>query len=240
MSFFSDIVSTVSKVAEVVAPMALAAIFPPAAMMGPLGNLATSMLGQGLSDVLGQLGKAGDLPKFVAKEAQNLLGGVLSQLMKAVDPECMQHVADKAGGAVNDLVQNILNDFKDALQNYKNQHAGKGGCGGKGGAGGAGGTNGGATGGTIGFRELAAILAELEGKEAKNVQTAVQKASDALGVAKSGKPEDAQKDADIGAQQFQAMEQSKAEAQIFQALSSAISEVMKNFGGSLNTAARGG
>jgi tRNA C32,U32 (ribose-2'-O)-methylase TrmJ len=31
-----------------------------------------------------------------------------------------------------------------------------------------------------------------------------------------------------------------AEAQIFQALSSAISEVMKSFGGALNTAARGG
>ena len=31
-----------------------------------------------------------------------------------------------------------------------------------------------------------------------------------------------------------------AEAQIFQALSSAISEVMKNFGGALNTGARGG
>jgi len=41
-------------------------------------------------------------------------------------------------------------------------------------------------------------------------------------------------------QQFEAMEESKAEAQIFQALSSAISEVMKNFGGALNTAARGG
>ena len=34
--------------------------------------------------------------------------------------------------------------------------------------------------------------------------------------------------------------EAKAEAQIFQALSSAISEVMKNFGGALNTAARGG
>ena len=31
-----------------------------------------------------------------------------------------------------------------------------------------------------------------------------------------------------------------AGGQIFQALSSAISEVMKNFGGALNTAARGG
>ena len=34
--------------------------------------------------------------------------------------------------------------------------------------------------------------------------------------------------------------EAKAEAQIFQALSSAISEVMKNFGAALNTAARGG
>jgi hypothetical protein len=238
MSFFSDIVSTVSKVAEVVAPMALSAIFPPAAMLGPLSNLATSMLGQGLSDVLGQLGKAGDLPNFVAKEAQNMLGGIVSQLTKAVDPGCMQHVADKAGGAVGDLIQNILNDFKDALQNYKNEHAGKGGCGGKGGTGGTGGTGGASSGGTIGFRELAAILAELEGKEAKNVQNAVQKASDALGVAKSGKPEDAQKDADIGAQQFEAMEQSKAEAQIFSALSSAINEVMKKFGEALGSSAR--
>jgi bacteriocin-like protein len=32
----------------------------------------------------------------------------------------------------------------------------------------------------------------------------------------------------------------KAEAQIFQALSSAISEVIKNIGGALNTAARAG
>lgn len=235
MSFFSDIVSVATKAIETVAPMALSAIFPPAAMMGPLANLATSVLGQGLSDVLGQLGKAGDLPNFVAKEAQNLLGSVVSQLTKAVDPGCMQHVADKCGGAVKDLVQDILSDFKDALQNYKNDKGNGKGCG-KGGAGGAGGA--GSTGGTIGFRELAAILAELEGKEAKNVQTAVQKASDALGVAKSGAKGDEQKDADIGATQFQAMEASKAEAQIFQALSSAISEVMKNFGGSLNTAAR--
>jgi len=34
--------------------------------------------------------------------------------------------------------------------------------------------------------------------------------------------------------------EAKAEAQIFQALSSAVSEVMKNFGGALNTTARGG
>ena len=70
----------------------------------------------------------------------------------------------------------------------------------------------------------------------------MQKASDALGVANSSGTSDAdnQHNASIQANQFQAMEESKAEPQIFQTLSSAISEVMKNFGGALRTAARGG
>jgi len=228
MSFFSDIVSTVSKAVETVAPMALSAIFPPAAMMPGLSNLATSMLGGGLSDVIGQIGKQCGMPNFVQKEAQNLLGKVVSQLLKPVDPECLHHVADKAGGAIKDMVDQILGQFKDALQNYKGDECNKGH-----GKGGAGSTKG----GNIGFRELAAILADLEQKQAKNVQNAVQKAGDALGVAKTG---DETKDAETASNQFKAMEESKAEAQIFQALSSAVSEVMKNFGGSLNTAARGG
>ena len=37
-----------------------------------------------------------------------------------------------------------------------------------------------------------------------------------------------------------AVNEVKAEAQILQTLASAVSEVMKNFGGALNTAARGG
>lgn len=232
MSFIDSIIGAAKSVVDTVAPMALAAVFPPAAMLGPLSNLATSMLGGALGGAIGQLGQQCGMPNFVMKQAQSLLQGVVSQLLKPVDPQCMDHVADKAGGAVKDLVSNIINDFKDIFQNYLNDAHKKGegkGCGKGGSAGGAGGAGGG---GAIGFRELAAILAELEQKQAKNVQNAVQKASEALGVDKSDK----------GAEQkqFEAMEESKAEAQIFQALSSAISEVMKNFGGSLNTAARGG
>jgi len=229
MSFLDSIVGAAKSVVETVAPMALAAVFPPAAMLGPLSNLATSMLGGALGGALGQIGQQCGMPNFVLKQAQSLLQGVVSQLLKPVDPQCMDHVADKAGGAIKDLVSNIINDFKDIFQNYLNDAHKKGegkGCGKGGSAGGAGG------GGAIGFRELAAILAELEQKQAKNVQNAVQKASDALGVDSSQQGAEQQ--------QFQAMEESKAEAQIFQSLSSAISEVMKNFGGALNTAARGG
>jgi len=227
-----DLGKIVSSVVQTVAPMALSAIFPPAAMLGPLSNLATGLLGDALGSAIGQLGKQCGMPNFIMKEAQDLLGKVVSQLLKPVDPQCMDHVADKAGGAVKDLVSSIISDFKDAFQNYLNDASKKGegkGCGKGGSAGGAGGAGGG---GAIGFRELAAILAELEQKQAKNVQNAVQKASDALGVDSSQQGAEQQ--------QFQAMEESKAEAQIFQALSSAISEVMKNFGGALNTAARGG
>jgi NADH dehydrogenase/NADH:ubiquinone oxidoreductase subunit G len=239
MSFLSGITDIVSKAVETVAPMALAAIFPPAAMMPGLSNLVTSALGGALSGAIGELGKQGAMPNFIMKEAQDLLGKVVSQLLKPADPECTHHVDDKAGGAIKDLVEQILSQFKDALQNYKGEEGKKGNGNGKGGCGKGEGA-GGATGGGIGFRELAAILAELEQKQAKNVQTAVQKATDALGVAKSGEKGDEKKDAEIGANQFKAMEESKAEAQIFQAVSSAVSEVMKNFGGALNTAARGG
>lgn len=237
MSFFSDIASVVSKAVEIAVPVALGALFPPAAMLPGLSNLATSMLGGALSGAIGELGKQGGMPNFVMKEAQDLLGKVISQLLKPVDPECMDHVADKAGGAVKDMVDQILNEFKDALQNYKSEEGKKGGGkGGKGeGAGGAGGT-----GGNIGFRELAAILADLEAKQAKNCANAAQKAGEALGVAKSGEKGSEQADADIAANQFKAMEDNKVEAQIFQAVASAVSEVMKNFGGALNTAARGG
>jgi hypothetical protein len=230
MSFLSDIGSIVSKAVEIAAPIALATVFPPAAMMPGLSNLATSMLGGALSGAIGELGKQCGMPNFVMKEAQDLLGKVVSQLLKPVDPQCMDHVAGKAGGAVKDMVEQIIGEFKDLLQNYKSDECKKGGKGGAGGAGGA-------KGGNIGFRELAAILADLEQKQAKNVQNAVQKAADALGVAKTG---DEKKDAEIASNQFKAMEESKAEAPIFQALSSAVSEVMKNFGGALNTAARGG
>src|SRR5262245_8670368 len=228
MSFFSDIVGVVSKAVETVAPMALAAVFPPAAMLGPLSNLATGMLGSALGGAIGQLAQQCGIPNFIAKEAQNLLSGIIDKLLKPVDLGCMDHVADKAGGAIKDMVDEIVNQFKDALTNYKQENADKGGKGAKGAAGG----------GTIGFRELAKILADLEAQQAKNCADAAHRAADALGVAKTtgtgenGKMTDAdeKKNADIAANQFQAMEDNKVEAQIFQAVSSAVSEVMKNFG----------
>jgi hypothetical protein len=235
MSFFSDIGNLVSKAVEIAAPIALAAVFPPAAMMPGLANLATSMLGNALGGAIGDLGKQCGMPNFVMKEAQELLGKVVSQLLKPVDADCAQHVQDKCGGAIKDMVEDILSQFKDALENYKQDKGGKG-CG-KGEGAGKGGAAGG---GAIGFRELAAILAELEQKQAQNCAKAAQNAADALGVAKSGQKGDEQKDADIAANQFKAMEDNKVEAQIFQAVASAVSEVMKNFGGALNTAARGG
>ena len=197
------------------------------------------------SDALGQLGKAGDLPKFVANKAQDLIGKVIGELLQPVDKEVAEHVQDKCGDSVKGLVEQFLNDFKDAFQNYRNEQAkdgkgcGKGGGTGKpGGAEGSGGTGkpGGAdsTGGPegdgpIGFRELAQILAQLEEKQAKNVKTAVQNASKALGIDK--------KEDGAEAKQFEAMEASKAEAQMMAMVTSLVSEVIGKMGQGLNTAA---
>jgi len=224
MSLIGDIVGAVGNVAF---QSAIDAVCPEAEMLPALSNLATSALGGALGQTIGELGQQCGMPNFVINGAKSAVSQVVSQLQQAVDPSSLDQVAQQAGPAVTDLVSSIIGDFKDTFQNYLNESNADGKGGGKGGsAGGAGG------GGAIGFRELAAILAELEQKQAKNVQNAVQKASDALGVDSSQQGAEQQ--------QFQAMEESKAEAQIFQALSSAISEVMKNFGGALNTAARGG
>ena len=244
MSLIGDIVGTVANVAV---HAAIDTVCPEAEMLPALSNLATSTLGGALGDAIGQVGQQCGMPNFVINGAKDALSQVVSQLQQPVDPGSLDQVAGQAGDAVNDLVNNIINDFKDALQNYKNEQAQKGQCGGKGGANGVNGANGvsgtsgagGASSAPIGFRELAELLAGLEQKEAQNVAQSAQKAGDALGVAKSGAKGDEQKDANIEADQFRAMEANKAEAQIFQALSSAISEVMKNFGGALQTAARG-
>jgi len=224
MSLIGDIVGAVGNVAF---QSAIDTVCPEAEMLPALSNLATIALGGALGQTIGELGQQCGMPNFVINGAKSAVSQVVSQLQQAVDPSSLDQVAQQAGPAVTDLVSSIIGDFKDTFQNYLNESNADGKGGGKGGsAGGAGG------GGAIGFRELAAILAELEQTQAKNVQNAVQKASDALGVDSSQQGAEQQ--------QFQAMEESKAEAQIFQALSSAISEVMKNFGGALNTAARGG
>ena len=128
MSFFSDIGNIVSKAVEIAAPIALATVFPPAAMMPGLSNLVTGMLGNALGGAIADLGKQCGMPNFVMKEAQDLLGKVVSQLLKPVDSDCAEHVANKAAGAVKDLVEEILGQFKDALENYKQDKGGKG-CG---------------------------------------------------------------------------------------------------------------
>src|SRR5512143_876006 len=110
MSFLDSIVSVATKAIETVAPMALATVFPPAAMMPGLSNLATNLLCQGLGQAIGQLGQQAGLASFVMKEAQQLLQGIASKLQQPSDPECTQHVNDKAGKAVGDLVSNIIND----------------------------------------------------------------------------------------------------------------------------------
>jgi len=225
MSFFSDIGNIVSKAVEIAAPIALASIFPPAALMPGVSNMVASMVGQGLSDAIGQFGKQGALPGFVANKAQDLIGKVVSELLQPVDKGCADHVHDKCGGAFGGLVERMLKDFKDAFSNYQDEQCKKGG--GKGGnTGNTGGANGG---GAIGFRELAQILAQLEEKQAKNVRTAVQDASKALGVDK--------KEDGAEAKQFEALEASKAEAQLMSMVASMVSDVLGKVGQGLQKAA---
>lgn len=231
MSIIGDIVGTVAKA---VLPAVIDSVFPPAALFPGLTNMVSNMVGDELGKAIDGCLKQSGTPGFQIKDILNLLKQVVGGMQHPCDPACSDHVKDKFGGIAQHMVDDLIKNFKDAFQQYQNENCGKGGKGGKGGSAG--------TAGPVGFRELAAILAQLEQKEAQNVKDKVQKASDALGVAKQAGTDQSNNDANakIEQDQFKAMEESKAEAQIFQTLSSAISEVMKNFGGALQTAARGG
>ncbi len=228
MSFIGDIVGTVAKA---VLPAVIDAVFPEAMLIPGLTNMVSNMVGDALGQAIdGAMSQAG-APKFLINDALNILKGVVSNMQQPCDPGCADHVSSKYGDVAKSLVDQLIDNFQEAVAKYKGENCGKGG-----------------KGGPVTLRDLAVILGQLEQKEAQRVKDKVQAASDALGKAdQAGTGDngattqaDNDKNASIKQEQFQAMEESKAEAQIFQTLSSAISEVMKNFGGALQTAARGG
>ena len=246
MSF--DLGGIVGGLVKQVLPMAIEAVFPEAALVPGLTNMISDMVGDQLGKAIDGAMQQSGSPAFQIKDVLNMLKQAAQGAHQPCDPGFGDDIKKQFGGIAQGMVDNLIKDFTDALQNYKNdakncEHGGKGGKGGSaGGAGGAGSS------GPVTFRDLAAALGQLEQDEAKRVKDKVQAASDALGQAdQAGTGKDGavtQGDNDKNAQnkqdQFKAMEESKAEAQIFQTLSSAISEVMKNFGGALQTAARGG
>lgn len=231
MSFIGDIVGTVAKA---VLPAVIDTVFPPAALFPGLTNMAANMVGDALGQAIDQAMSQAGAPKFLINDALSILKGVVSNMQQPCDPGCADHVREKYSDVARSFVDRLIDNFQDAVSKFKQENCGKGG---KGGAA-----------GPVTLRDLAKILGQLEQQEAQRVKDKVQAASDALGKAdQAGTGKDGavtQADNDKNAankqEQFQAMEESKAEAQIFQALSSAISEVMKNFGGALNTASRGG
>lgn len=244
MSFLDGIGGLVKSVLPELVHMGLDAVCPEMELIPGLTDMVSNMVADQLGKAIDGAMQQSGSPAFQIKDVLNMLKQAAQDTQQPCDPGWGDHIKDKFGGIAQNMVDNLIKDFTDALKNYKNdskncEHGGKGGKGGSAGAGDS---------GPVTFRDLAAALGQLEQDEAKRVKDKVQAASDALGQAdQAGTGKDGavtQGDNDKNAQnkqdQFKAMEESKAEAQIFQTLSSAISEVMKNFGGALQTAARGG
>jgi hypothetical protein len=85
------------------------------------------------------------------------------------------------------------------------------------------------------FRGLVALLAEVLQKEFENLANKTEAANKALGVATSGKPEDAQKDAATRANQFSATQEVTAEAKIFEMVSNTCKAALDGCSGALKT-----
>lgn len=231
MSIFSDIgnaisgaASAVAKAASTVAPL----LFPQAALMLGAGNLMTSMFGSALSDMIGQLGKQSGAPSFLINIAKDLVSKAVSQLQQPVDKQAADCVQDTAGSAIKSIVDELMKDFQDAFQNYKNDEAGKCGKGSKG-AGGAGGA-GSASGGSGGFfQALAHALGLIENQQAEKVKAKAQEVSQALGTSGGSGSDQAQ---------FDKMEDLKAEAQIMEVLTKSVQSVIDKVGAALSTASQ--
>jgi len=236
MSF--DLGSIVGSIAKAVVPMALEAICPESALIPGLNNMVANMVGDALSQAVDSAMQQSGSPQFMINDALNLIKQAAQQQQQPCDNSWQDQISNQFGG----LAQNMVGDFiSDFLQKLKGE-CGHGGHGGKGGAGGAGGS-----GGPVTLRDLAKALGQLEEQEAKKVKDKVDKANAALQQGDTATTSSDSKDtvqnannanAQNKASQFEAMEDVKAESQIQQTLSSMVSEVIKNFGGSLQATGR--
>ena len=235
MSF--DLGSIVGGIAKAVVPMALEAICPESALIPGLNNMVANMVGDMLSSAVDQAMQQSGSPQFMINDALNLIKQATQQQQQPCDSGWQDQIQNKFG----DLAKSIVGDFvSEFLQKLKGE-CGHG-HGGKGGAGGAGGSS-----GPVTLRDLAKALGQLEEQEAKKVKDKVDKANAALqqgdtATTASDSKETIQNANNANAQnrssQFEAMEDVKAESQIQQTLSSMVSEVIKNFGGSLQATGR--
>ena len=229
MSF--DLGNIVGSIAKAVLPMAIDAICPESELIPGLNNMVSNMVGDMLGKAIDSFMQQSGSPQFMINDALNIIKQVTQQHQQPCDNSWAGQIAGQFGGLAGGIVGDFVNDFMSKL---KNECGGNGH--GHGGAGGAGGSS-----GPVTLRDLAKILGQLEEQEAQRVKDKVTAATNALNQGADGSSgSQGSSSANPSASQFEAMDDVKAESQIQQTLSSMVSDVIKNFGGSQNTAARDG
>jgi hypothetical protein len=219
-----------NKVVDTFLPAAIGTAFPLSNLVPGLNNFIADKLGDALGGALDDFMKQAGFPQFMIKDVLNLLKDCVQQQKQPCDRSCADEARDKFGDVTQKMIDDLICDFKDMFKKYlsENRKEGKSCEGGKGGKGGCGNAQEG-EGEGVSIRELALLVAGLEIKAGDNLKKKVIAAADSLGVATSGKPEDAQKDAEIRKNQFLAQEEAKAEGGVMQVVFATSSGLMKNF-----------
>ena len=219
LSGIKNFVQDAVQLAEAAAPFALMAAGVPPELAGPLANLGEQVVGDVVDQGVQQLGNQLGLPKFVIQEARDLIKQAIQGGQGAVDQGTAGQVSDQFGDQLSQAIDDKICEFKDALKQYMDKH--KDANGGKG--------------TTTDFRALVAKLAQVLQGEFQNLAKKTDAANQALGVATSGKPEDAQKDAATRANQFQATQEVTAESKIFEMVSQMCKAALDGCAGALKT-----
>src|SRR5262245_148486 len=214
----SDIAKSAVQLFEAAAPIALMAAGVPPGFSDILTNMATKLVGGLMEQAVQQVGNELKLPKFLIREAMDMIKQVVDKAQSPVDQGTADQVCDKYGDQLRQAIDDKICEFKDALKKYMDDK--KDSKGGK---------------APTDFRGLVALLAQVLQKEFENLANKTQAANQALGVATSGKPEDAQKDAATRANQFQATQEVTAESKIFEMCSNMCKAALDGCSGALKT-----
>lgn len=219
-------------------------VFPPAALLGSVGNLLTQTIGQAVGQAVNTLCQEFGMPKFVGQMVRDVVDNVVGGMQRGTDPGCDAQVG--SNGGIQDFMKNFAKDLSQSIieGTRKNMEESEG-------AGGGGkGKGKGATAGSW-LQAIAIAMGQIAGDKASQMVELSKKMSDlnANGQELTGKLDGAS-DADkskIQAQQadnareFSVVQaQFQATSQEFSILQNTFSNALKSIGEGLTTMGRKG
>src|SRR5262249_53101866 len=108
---------------ETLAPVAVTALFPEAALIPGLSNVMAQGLGGGVISAVQGLMQGGDMPSFLGKGIIDMLKSVIDQQTQPGAQDCADHIRSHCGNDLQDLFSDFAQKLQQcALENMRNDN----------------------------------------------------------------------------------------------------------------------